>query len=158
VLANILGLLFYHYRKFLHFKVFPLFSRCDYKLVWLIKEKLLDSHLGSDYDPEFADGLNLERIAEDYTNDGKFKEVFGEIKKSAKTSVMMEIKKKIEKLEASDLVEIQSKSKEGRHIKWIKFNLNWNAFPIFYSIGVFATFLIFHAAQVIVKITINSIV
>lgn len=142
---------FYRYRKFLHFKVFPHFSRCDYKIVWLIKEKLLDSDLGADFDPELADGLNLETLAEAYTEEGKFRDVFGEIDKDATVSIMLELKKRIEKLEANDLVQIQDRKKEGRHVKWMKFNLNWSAYPIFYGVGVFLTFIVFHAAQVLTK-------
>lgn len=141
--------LFKEYRKFLHFTVLQYFSYCDYKFLWLIKEKLLDNENKS-LDPFYGEGLDLNKLSEIYFNDPLVRVCVGNLETSSESLVKGEILKKLERLEILDRITELEKTEERGNLKFVKFNLKWKSYPIRYSIGVAMTFILFHLSKVFV--------
>jgi len=150
--------LFKVYRKFLHFTIFTTFSYCDYKVIWLIKEKLLSNASNTTLDPSYHKGLDVEKLAEMYFNNEDVRSAFGELDFSNETLVKYEIIKKLDKLEVYDkLTKIEKNGNRRGDVKYMKFNLKWKAYPIRYSVGAIITFIFFHFSEFAIQLLKNLI-
>lgn len=150
--------LFKRYRKFIHFKVFPLFSSCNYKFIWYIKEKLINNNENPSLDPYYNKGLDLDKLSELYFEDQILKEATGEEDISSEKMVKYEIIKKLDKLSLQDRVTSVEKEEEKHGgVKYAKFTLKWKAYPIQYSIGVIITIIFFHLGQDVANMISNII-